>query len=202
MSYPWMKCALLSLALAAASPLAGAQSAGAFEPSTRVAGQSLQLNGQGTRYRAMFSVYDMALYTSKKVTSPEQLLSLPDAKRASFVALRDIPGDQLGISLVRGMRENADPAQAAVVAGYMDKLGRIFSTERKIGAGQKFTLDYVPGKGTTFFIDGVQKGETVVDPGFINAILRIWVGPNPVDGQLKALLLGAPPKKVDTHNLG
>ena len=69
-------------------------------------------------------------------------------------------------------------------------------------AGQAFALEHVPGKGTVFLINGVQKGETVTDAGFIEAVLRIWVGPKPVDSQLKSSLLGAPPKKVDTNNLG
>ena len=134
----WMKCAALSVALAVASPLALAQGSKAFEPTTQLAGQTLQLNGQGVRYRAIIPVYEMALYTPKKVTTPEQLLGLPGPKRVSFVALRDVPGDQLGIALVRGMSENADPGRAALIAGYMDKLGRIFSTEKKIAAGQAF----------------------------------------------------------------
>ena len=53
-----------------------------------------------------------------------------------------------------------------------------------------------------FLINGLQKGETVTDYGFIEAVLRIWVGPKPADSQLKSSLLGAPPKKVDTNNLG
>ena len=118
------------------------------------------------------------------------------------MALRDFPGEQMGLSLVRGMRENADPAHAIAVAGYMDKLGRIFSTEKKIAAGQTFTLEYVPGKGTVFLINGVQKGETVTDAGFIEAMLRIWVGPRPVDSRLKDALLGAPPKSTDTLHQG
>ena len=194
--------AVLAAALLAGSPLAGAQGAAGFLPTTQLAGQSLQLNGQGVRYRLVVPLYEMGLYTTKKVTTPEQLLSLPGPKRASFVALRDFPGEQMGISLVRGMRENADPAHAIAVAGYMDKLGRIFSTEKKIAAGQTFALDYVPGKGTSFLINGVQKGETIADPGFIEAVLRIWVGPKPVDSQLKEQLLGAPPKKSEVQHPG
>ena len=89
----WMKCAASSVALAVASPLALAQGSKAFEPTTQLAGQTLQLNGQGVRYRAIIPVYEMALYTPKKVTTPEQLLGLPGPKRVSFVALRDVPGD-------------------------------------------------------------------------------------------------------------
>ena len=198
----WMKCAVLGTALALGTPVVMAQGSAAFAPTTQLAGQTLQLNGQGVRYRTVIPVYEMGLYTANKVTTPEQLLSLPGPKRASFVALRDFPGEQMGLSLVRGMRENADPAHAIAVAGYMDKLGRIFSTEKKIAAGQTFTLEYVPGKGTVFLINGVQKGETVTEPGFMEAVLRIWVGPKPVDSQLKELLLGAPPKKTEQLHQG
>ena len=198
----WMKCAVLGTALALGTPVVMAQGSAAFAPTTQLAGQTLQLNGQGVRYRTVIPVYEMGLYTAKKVTTPEQLLSLPGPKRASFVALRDFPGEQMGLSLVRGMSENADPGRAALIAGFMDKLGRIFSTEKTIAAGQAFALEHVPGKGTVFLINGVQKGETVTDAGFIEAVLRIWVGPKPADSQLKSSLLGAPPKKVDTNNLG
>ena len=120
----WMKCAVLGTALVLGTPVVMAQGSAAFAPTTQLAGQTLQLNGQGVRYRTVIPVYEMGLYTAKKVTTPEQLLSLPGPKRASFVALRDFPVEQMGLSLVRGMRENADPAHAIAVAGYMDKLGQ------------------------------------------------------------------------------
>ena len=197
-----MNGALLTAALLLAGPAALAERAAPFAPTAQLAGHTLQLNGQGVRYRTVVPVYEMGLYTSRKVSTPEQLLNLPGPKRASFVALRDVPGEQLGLSLVRAMRENADPSQSVAVIGYMDKLGRIFSTERKIAAGQRFALEYVPGKGTVFLIDGVQKGETVTEPGFMEAVLRIWVGPKPVDSQLRGQLLGEPPRKVDANQLG
>ncbi len=173
-----------------------------FDPTAQVAGQTLQLNGHGVRYRAVIPMYEIALYTPSKVSTPDQLLALPGAKRVRFVALRDIPSDQLGISMVRGMKDNADPARLVAVAGFMDKLSRIFSTEKKIAAGQTFRLDYVPGNGTTFFVDNVQKGETVQDAGFIEAMLRIWVGPRPVDSRLRDAMLGVQPKSADTLHQG
>jgi len=196
----WMKSALLASALATTPLLAAAE--GRFEPTAQVAGQTLQLNGQGVRYRAVIALYEIAFYTPVKATTAEQLLAQPGAKRVSFVASRDIPSDQLGIAMVRGMRENSDPSRQAAVAGFMDKLSRIFSTEKKLAAGQTFRFDYVPGKGTTFFVDNVQKGEAVTDAGFIEAMLRIWVGPHPVDSRLKDALLGAPRKAADALHQG
>ena len=66
-----------------------------FEPAVEVQGAKLQLNGAGTRYKAIFKVYDMALYTTKKVSSPAELLALPGPKRLQFVALRELPGAAL-----------------------------------------------------------------------------------------------------------
>lgn len=191
----------LTVALVASHGAVSAQTR-PYPPTAQAGGQTLQLNGAGTRYRAVFAVYDVGLYVGRKVTTAEQVLSQPGTKRMAFVALRDTPADQLGLMLVRGMKANAPPQQAAVVAGYMGRLGQIFSTEQKIHAGESFSFEYVPNKGTVFILNGQQKGEIVTDPGFIDAMLRIWLGPQPVDERLKASLLGDTPKARDTSNLG
>ena len=164
----------LTVALVASHGAVSAQTR-PYPPTAQVGGQTLQLNGAGTRYRAVFAVYDVGLYVGRKVTTAEQVLSQPGPKRMAFVALRDTPADQLGLMLVRGMKANAPPQQAA---------------------------EYVPNKGTVFILNGQQKGEIVTDPGFIDAMLRIWLGPQPVDERLKASLLGDTPKARDTSNLG
>ena len=39
-------------------------------------------------------------------------------------------------------------------------------------------------------VKGVQQGEPFKEPEFFNALLRIWLGPNPADWKLKDALLG------------
>jgi hypothetical protein len=51
-------------------------------------------------------------------------------------------------------------------------------------------MEYVPGKGTTFFIQGQPQGTPVGDAEFFSMVLRIWVGPVPADFKLKDALLG------------
>lgn len=104
----------------------------AFARSTEVGGQTLQLNGAGTRYRFAFKVYDMALYTTKKVTTPAALLALP---------------------------------------------------------GESFTMEFEPGKGTTFTIQGKAQGAAVGNDEFFTLVLRIWFGDSPVDAALRDALL-------------
>jgi hypothetical protein len=48
----------------------------------------------------------------------------------------------------------------------------------------------VPGKGTTFYIAEKPQGAAIGDAEFFAMILRIWLGPVPVDFMLKDALLG------------
>ncbi len=179
---------LLSTVLVLGAGAASAETA--FPATVQLGGQTLVKNGQGTRYRAVFKVYDLALYLPRKTQDPAQVLAMPGAKRASFVALRDIPADQFGLSLVSGMRENIPPQHAAEVIGYMNDVIAVFSTEKMIKAGQTFRVDHVPSKGTSFYLDDKQKGPLVTNPLFAEAVFSIWMGPKPVEAQLKDGLLG------------
>lgn len=190
MKLTWIGAAALGAALVLGGASAGAETARDFAPTVQLGGQTLLKNGQGTRYKAIFKVYELALYLPKKTQDAAQVLSMPGAKRASFVALRDIPADQFGLSLVSGMRENVGAQHAMEVISHMNDVIAVFSTEKMIKAGQTFRVDYVPGKGTSFYLDEKQKGPTVPNPVFAEAVLSIWMGPKPVEAQLKDSLLG------------
>ncbi|MEO8024768.1 chalcone isomerase family protein [Polaromonas sp.] len=161
-----------------------------FEPTQAVQDTTLTLNGAGTRYRAIFKVYDLALYTPRKVTSAEELLALPGPKRLNFVALRDVPGTDLGLAFIKGLSANSSPELALKHTVSSTRLVEIFSGRSKLTAGDSFAMEYVPGKGTTFYILGQPQGAPVGDAEFFNMVLRIWVGPSPADLKLKDALLG------------
>ena len=161
-----------------------------FEPSAQLAGARLQLNGAGTRYKAIFKVYDMALYTPSKVSTPEALLALSGPKRLSFVALRDVPGTDLGLAFIKGLNSNSSPEMVQKHAASSTRLIEIFSGKPKLVSGDTFAMEYVPGKGTTFYIQGQPQGAPVGDTEFFNMVLRIWVGSVPADFKLKDALLG------------
>ena len=67
-----------ALALTAASLVfvaPAASAATAFAPTQTVQGTPLVLQGAGTRYRAIFKVYDMALYLPRKVRTADEVLA-------------------------------------------------------------------------------------------------------------------------------
>ena len=184
--------ALLATLLAAATfgGTAWAASTTRFEPAAQIAGTKLQLNGSGTRFKAFFKVYDLALYTPRKVGTVEELIALPGPKRLQFTALRELPGTDLGRLFLKGMAENAqrDTYQKHTVSA--TRLIEIFSGRSKLAPGDSFAMDYLPGKGTQFYIAGQAQGEPVGDAEFFGLVLGIWFGPSPADRLLKDALLG------------
>lgn len=161
-----------------------------FAPTQVVQGSTLSINGMGTRYKAIFKLYDMALYTPAKVSTPEALLAQAGPKRLNFVALRELPGTDLGVVFIKGLSSNSSPELVQKHTASSTRLIEIFSGRSKLAAGDTFAMEYVPGKGTTFYIQGQPQGAPVGDAEFFSMVLKIWVGPVPADFKLKDALLG------------
>lgn len=174
----------------AAAPALASPTATRFEPAVEVMGTKLQLNGAGTRRRGIFNGYDMALYTQRKVSTVDDLLALPGPKKLQFVALRDLPGTELGRLFVKGMGENSSRELTQKHSLSSLRLIEIFSGRPKVGPGESFSMVYLPGKGTQFFILDRPQGDPVGDAEFFGMVLRIWVGNSPADTLLKEALLG------------
>lgn len=160
-----------------------------FPTTTELAGKRLVLNGAGTRYRTVIKVYDLALYVPQKASSREAILAQKGPYRVRLVALRDIDAADIGRAMVVGMRDNLPPDEAYRLARYSSKVIEIFSTQSRINTGTTFGLDWVPGKGATFYLDNKMVGE-LADAAFIDPFLSIWVGQVPADHRLKDQLLG------------
>lgn len=162
-----------------------------FEPTGTVQGTTLLLNGAGTRHKFFFKVYDLALYTKSNVSTPEELLALPGPKRLNFVALRELAGTDIGKSFIKGLSANSSPEMVTRYNSSNSRLIEIFAGRPKLMPGDSFAMEFVPGKGTTFFIVGQPQGAPVGDDEFFNMVLKIWVGDDPADSGLKDALLGS-----------
>jgi hypothetical protein len=180
---------LMAFSVAAGAALAAPTST-KFEPQMEVQGSKLQLNGAGTRYKAIFKVYEMGLYTTKKVSSAPELLALPGPKRLQFTALRELPGTDLGRLFLKGMNDNSPKETVQRHALASTRLIEVFSGRSKMMPGESFAMEFVPGKGTVFYILGKPQGEPVGDDEFFQMVLKIWVGDSPADTQLRDALLG------------
>jgi hypothetical protein len=161
-----------------------------FPTSLVAQGTALQLNGAGTRFKAVFKVYDMALYTSRKVASADEAMKLGTPIRLAFVALREVSGTDLGRLFLRGMADNASRDAVSRHSVSSNRLIDIFSGRSKLMPGDSFAMEFVPGKGTSFFIAEQPQGAPVGDAEFFRMVLGIWLGSVPADFMLKDALLG------------
>lgn len=153
-------------------------------------GSTLQLNGAGVRYKAVFKVYAAGLYVGKKVSTPEEALAAPGPKRVAITMLRDIDADELGRFFTKGVEENSPKSEMVNLIPGLLRMGRMFSDQKQLKAGDTFTIDWLPGTGTLVTVRGVLQPDPVKEPAFFNALLRIWLGPAPADWKLKDALLG------------
>ncbi len=60
---------------------------------------------------------------------------------------------------------------------------------RTVARGDVIVLDYVPGKGTSVSINNELQG-TVPGHDFNQALLKVWLGDEPADDDLKEAMLG------------
>lgn len=189
---------VLSLGLALAALVAGQAATAAvtqtkFPAEIQVAGTPLQLNGAGTRHKAIFKVYDLGLYTPAKTNSAEGLLKQSGPMRLQFTALRELPGTDLGLLFIKGLQENSPKEKVQKHTVSANRLIEIFSGKSKLVPGDTFAMEYVPGRGTQFFIQDQPQGAPVGDAEFFGMVLRIWVGDAPADHLLKKALLALDP---------
>lgn len=157
-----------------------------------LAGQPLQLNGAGVRYKAVFKVYAAGLYLPRKTSSAEEAASTQTAKRLTLVMLREIDSAELGKMFARGMEDNVDRVAASRVMPGVIRMSQVFTDYKKLREGQSIHMDWVPGVGTQLTINGEKVGEPFREPEFFQALIRIWLGSKPADWKLKDALLGKP----------
>jgi Chalcone isomerase-like len=153
-------------------------------------GTRLQLNGAGVRYKAVFKVYAAGLYLGRKAATPEEVMAAPGPKRMSVTMLREIDANELGKLFTRGVEDNAPKGELSRILPGVLRMGQIFADQKKLAAGENFLIDWVPGTGTIITVRGVPQGEPFKEPELFNALMRIWLGPNPADWKLKDALLG------------
>jgi hypothetical protein len=161
-----------------------------FTNTVNVAGQNLQLNGAGIRYKFVIKVYAAGLYMQGKANTPQAVLAAPGPKRLQVVMLRDIDANELGKLFTRGMQDNSSREEFGKSIPGTLRMSDIFSAKKRLAAGESFSVDWVPGRGTVVLVNGQQQGAPIVEPEFFKALMLIWLGPRPADLGLKDALLG------------
>ncbi len=161
-----------------------------IEDTQTVGGVKLELNGYGTRYRGPFKVYVGDLYTTKKVSSFEELIAAPGPKRLTMTFVREIEAGPLGKLLTRGVEDNVTKSELSKLVPGLIRMGEIFTVNKVLKVGETILIDWIPGTGMVITAKGVVQGEPFKEPEFFKAIMSIWFGASPTDWRLKEGMLG------------
>ncbi|MCZ7653337.1 MAG: chalcone isomerase family protein [Rhodocyclaceae bacterium] len=60
----------------------------------------------------------------------------------------------------------------------------------EIKAGTSIVFDWIPEKGTLLTIGGQMKGKEIAGEDFFAGLLKVWLGEDPAQDDLKQALLG------------
>jgi hypothetical protein len=95
-----------------------------------------------------------------------------------------VPARHAG-ALNDGLRNNHTEAQ---VAGFKSQIDALNANLKAVGEAKKgdvIHFEFVPDSGTRVTVNGQPRGSVIPGEDFFTAVLRIWIGDKPVDGDLK-----------------
>ena len=148
----------------------------------------LVLNGAGLRRIWMLEIYTGALYLTERSRSAEAILGSTSPKRLVIhVLLSKISKEQLIENWRNGIESNHTAEELAALEGRLTLAFGTFFTDTF--RGDEIAIDYAPCIGTLVRVNGKLRG-TVPGLDFYQALLKVWIGPNPADASLKEALLG------------
>jgi hypothetical protein len=185
MAFRFLLVALLLPLSVAAAEVAGVK----LEDKAQVGNAEIALNGAGLRKRLVFQVYVVGLYLPQKSSTAEAVLAQPGPKRIAIHMLRDVSADDFTDALTKGIRENHSEAEAKALEPRTKELAATMAEIKEAKKGMAMALDWT-GSGTQLLVQGKPAGRPIAGEDFYRALLRIWLGPDPVQEDMKKALLG------------
>lgn len=186
----------LSLLAGASAHAQSADTVGVhYNPGIKVEGTPLTLNGTGVSYRAVAKLYTVGLYVPQKSSKADVIFSTGGPKELRFVMLQGMRVDEIGKVITKGIEVNSSREEFFRLIPAIRTMGEQFSRIRRMNANDVLSVEYVPKRGTMFYVNGAPAGLPIEDTNFFPAILRVWLGSHPATQDLKDALLDfrAPP---------
>jgi hypothetical protein len=156
-----------------------------FDDRIRASDVTLKLRGAALFYYKLFiKVAAAGLYLDDR-SSPIDVLA-DVAKRLEMQYFWSVSAKDLIKGTEVLLARNVPPQKLAAVRSELDAMSALY---RDVKAGDRCSLTYVPGIGTTLTLNGQTLG-TVPGRDFAAAYFSIWFGDKPMDAGLKKKLLG------------
>lgn len=177
--------AALTLSMAQAVEVEGVK----FDDTTKIGASELVINGTGVR-RKFGKRYVMALYLSAKTSDANVALTAKGAKRVAINLIKDVSGETFSDAVAKGIENNSSEAEMAAIKDRLKQWSETVVALGEVKAGSLILIDWLPEKGTQLSINGQAKGREIAGEDFYRALLRVWLGKDPVQDDIKLGLLG------------
>jgi len=148
----------------------------------------LLLNGAGLREKFYIDVYLGALYLPEKTADATTILG--DNRPASIqmhILYSEISKQKLTEGWIDGLDANLPKSELKAIQPRLESFNELFTAVHK---GDVLSIEYTPERGTEVRLNGEWRG-AVEGNDFFRALLKIWLGPNPVSSSLKQDMLGS-----------
>ena len=168
------------------TPAMAAQVENVFFPD-RYAFDNMDLKIRGTgvlRYMVFVKAYAGGLYLPEEVHSDDALSEVP--KRLEVEYFRAIKGKDFGPATRKMIAKNVDTLTLQRLESKIELHGRMYED---VKPGDRYSLTYVPGRGTELALNGESKG-TIEGSEFAAALFSIWLGDKPINKSFKKEILG------------
>ena len=175
---------LMAAFIPSVAPASGRQMAG-----IEIADGQLRLNGTGVRRMFGFRVYVAALYLPEPAHCASQVLERDQPRRLQITLLRDTSTEQNIDALKGGLIDNNSEAELDAIQNEVSHFLASLHQVHEVPTGTVIQIDYLPGKGTHTRV-GCHDLGLVPGERFNRALLKIWLGENPIQHSLKQSLLG------------
>jgi hypothetical protein len=147
----------------------------------------LQLNGAGIRSKFLFDIYIGALYLPARSHDVAGILADDTATGVLMHFLyKEVSREKITDGWNEGLQANLPASEYQALLPRLEQFNRLFTTVRK---GDRISIDYLPGSGTEVRINDEWRGK-VEGNDFFRALLKVWLGPEPVSKDLRSAMLG------------
>ena len=135
-----------------------------------------------------FKVYVAGLYLTQRQTDANVVISDTGNKRVSMHFLRELSSEKLLHGMNEGFEDNNSATEMAAIDAQMKAFRQMMTSAKAVKEGDVIVLD-LSSTGTQVSLNGKVLG-TVEGAAFNQALLRVWLGKEPVDEALKKAMLG------------
>ena len=179
-----LRAALIGLALVAGATTAAEIAGVTFAETVRAGEATLALsNVAALRWKVLFRPYVGGFYVAEGVDPKRWREDVP--KRLELEYFYEIAGKDFGPAGEEVLARNVPPETIAKLKQPLAEISRLYVD---VKPGDRYSLTYLPGRGTELARNGKPLG-SVAGAEFAAAYFTIWLGEDPISGAFRDQLL-------------